>query len=92
VLDSGLSKQKIMNWKTNIDLYKISPISKSEAKKRAGRAGRDRDGKCFRLFTYLEYSRLFEYPNPEIQRLDLSSLLLHILTSKFSISISIFLK
>jgi HrpA-like RNA helicase len=85
VLDSGLSKQKIMNWKTNIDLYKISPISKSEAKQRAGRAGRDRDGKCFRLFTYLEYSNLFEYPNPEIQRLDLSSLLLHIFTSKFSI-------
>jgi HrpA-like RNA helicase len=81
VLDSGLSKQKIMNWKTNIDLYKISPISKSEAKQRAGRAGRNRDGKCFRLFTYLEYSKFSEYPSAEIQRSDLSSLLLHILAS-----------
>jgi len=84
VLDSGLSKQKILNWKTGLNLYKISPISKSEAKQRAGRAGRTSDGKCFRLFTYLEYSTFLNFPRPEIQRSDLTSLFLHILTSKFS--------
>jgi len=84
VLDCGLSKQKILNWKTGLDLYKISPISKSEAKQRSGRAGRNSNGKCFRLFTYLEYSRFLNYPRPEIQRSELSSLFLHILTSNFS--------
>jgi HrpA-like RNA helicase len=42
VIDSGLSKQKITNWKNGIDLFRIYPISKSEAQQRAGRAGRER--------------------------------------------------
>ena len=83
VFDCGLSKQKILNWKSGLDLYKISPISKSEAKQRAGRAGRTSDGKCFRLFTYIEYTKFRNFPKPEIQRSDLSSLFLHILTSNF---------
>lgn len=83
VFDCGLSKQKILNWKSGLDLYKISPISKSEAKQRAGRAGRISNGKCLRLFTYIEYTRFQNFPKPEIQRSELSSLFLHILTSKF---------
>jgi HrpA-like RNA helicase len=84
VFDSGLSKQKILNWKTGFILHKISPISKSEAKQRSGRAGRISNGKCFRMYTYIEYSKFKNFPKPEIQRTDLSSLILHILSSKFS--------
>ena len=29
----------------------VSPISKASAQQRAGRAGRTRPGKCFRLYT-----------------------------------------
>ena len=84
VFDSGFSKQKILNWKTGLDLFKISSISKSEAKQRAGRAGRTQNGKCFRLFTYIEYSKFPDFPRPEIQRSDLDSFFLQVLTSKFS--------
>ena len=84
VFDSGFSRQKILNWKTGLNVYKTSPISKSEAKQRAGRAGRNSDGKCFRLFTYLEYSKFTNFPEPEIKRTELSLLFLQILTSNFS--------
>jgi pre-mRNA-splicing factor ATP-dependent RNA helicase DHX15/PRP43 len=33
----------------------VSPISKASAKQRAGRAGRTRPGKCFRLYTEKSY-------------------------------------
>lgn len=84
VFDSGFSKQKILNWKTGYDLYKIFPISKSEAKQRAGRAGRISNGKCYRMFTYIDYSRFQNFPRPEIHRSELSTLFLHIFTSNFS--------
>ena len=84
VFDSGFSKQKILNWKTGFDLYKIFPISKSEAKQRAGRAGRIKNGKCFRIFTYIDYTHFQNFPRPEIQRSDLSMLFLHIFSSRFS--------
>ena len=34
----------------------VSPISKASAKQRAGRAGRTRPGKCFRLYTEASYN------------------------------------
>jgi len=33
----------------------VSPISRASAKQRAGRAGRTRPGKCFRLYTEASY-------------------------------------
>lgn len=83
VFDSGFSKQKVLNWKTGYDLYKIFPITKSEAKQRTGRAGRMSNGKCYRMFTYIDYSRFQNFPRPEIQRSELSTLFLQIFTSGF---------
>nr|UXY87500.1 ATP-dependent RNA helicase CDC28 [Cryptomonas sp.] len=82
VIDSGLSKHRISNWKNGIDLFRLYPISKSEAQQRAGRAGRESNGKCFRLFTFVDFSSFRTYPIPEIQRIDLTTIVLQLYTFK----------
>lgn len=55
----------------------VSPISKASAKQRAGRAGRTKPGKCYRLFTEKSFNQdLIENSYPEIQRSNLSSVVL----------------
>lgn len=51
VIDPGFSKQKVFNPRMKVESLLVSPISKASAKQRAGRAGRTRPGKCFRLYT-----------------------------------------
>lgn len=46
----------------------MTPISQATAKQRAGRAGRNRPGKCYRLYTEEDYLKLDKAPVPEIQR------------------------
>ena len=50
VVDAGFVKQSIYNPKTGLDSLKIVPISRAEAKQRAGRAGRTRPGECYRIY------------------------------------------
>jgi len=76
VVDSGLSKQKLLNWKTGIDVFRIFPISKSEARQRKGRAGRQTNGKCFRLFTFLDFKKLPRFPNPQIKKTEMAGIIL----------------
>ena len=55
----------------------VSPISKASAKQRAGRAGRTKPGKCFRLYTEQSYNEeLIENNYPEILRSNLASTVL----------------
>jgi pre-mRNA-splicing factor ATP-dependent RNA helicase DHX15/PRP43 len=55
----------------------VSQISKASAKQRAGRAGRTRPGKCFRLYTEKSFkTKLLENTYPEIMRSDLSQVVL----------------
>jgi ATP-dependent RNA helicase DDX35 len=67
VIDCGFVKMKGFNPTTGIDslvvralpkqtfsfptLFKVTPISKASADQRAGRAGRIRSGKVYRLYT-----------------------------------------
>ena len=51
VIDSGFSKQKVYNPHIRVESLLVTPISKASAQQRAGRAGRTRPGKCFRLYT-----------------------------------------
>ena len=59
-----------------IDSLLATPISKAGARQRSGRAGRQQDGKCFRLYTEGAYLELAERNVPEIQRTSLASAIL----------------
>ena len=55
----------------------VSPISRASCKQRAGRAGRTRPGKCFRLFTEKSFDNdLQENTYPEILRSNLGNVVL----------------
>lgn len=51
VIDPGFSKQNVYDPRTRISSLLVTPISRASARQRAGRAGRTREGKCFRLYT-----------------------------------------
>ena len=77
VIDPGFAKQKMYNPRLRIESLLVSPISKASAKQRAGRAGRTRPGKCFRLYTEEAFDKeLQENTYPEILRSNLSSVVL----------------
>ncbi|CRG96953.1 pre-mRNA-splicing factor ATP-dependent RNA helicase PRP2, putative [Plasmodium gallinaceum] len=76
VIDSGLCKQKIYNPNSGIESLVTLPCSKASVNQRTGRAGRKQDGKCFRLFTKKAYIDLSDNSIPEIQRCEVSSMIL----------------
>lgn len=79
VVDPGLSKQKVYNPRLKIESLLVAPISKASAKQRAGRAGRTRPGKCFRLYTENSYKNDLEnYTISEVLRSDLCSALMQL--------------
>lgn len=81
VVDPGLFKQKMYNPRTHAESLLVSPISKASAAQRAGRAGRTRPGKCFRLYTPETYeNELPESTYPEIIRSNLSAVVLQLKT------------
>ncbi|CAD6240397.1 unnamed protein product [Miscanthus lutarioriparius] len=74
VVDSGFSKQKCYNPISDIESLVVAPISKASARQRAGRAGRVRPGKCFRLYTEEYYLNEMQSDGiPEMQRSNLVS-------------------
>ncbi|ETN39570.1 uncharacterized protein HMPREF1541_05796 [Cyphellophora europaea CBS 101466] len=76
VIDSGLSKQRLFRPSLNIDSLLTTPISRSSAAQRAGRAGRDAPGTAWRLYTEKNYYELKQDTEPEVLRCDLSQLVL----------------
>lgn len=79
VVDPGFSKQKVYNPRIRVESLLVSPISKASAQQRAGRAGRTRPGKCFRLYTEEAFQKeLIEQSYPEILRSNLASTVLEL--------------
>lgn len=79
VIDPGFSKQKVYNPRIRVESLLVSPISKASAQQRAGRAGRTRPGKCFRLYTESAFKKdLIEQTYPEILRSNLSNTVLEL--------------
>lgn len=78
VIDSGLVKIRSYKNSTGIDTLKVEAISKNSSTQRAGRAGREAAGKCFRLYAEDAYKILEENTVPEILRCNLSGVILNL--------------
>ena len=79
VIDSGLARIARYEPEHGISTLHIEPISQASADQRAGRAGRLGPGVCYRLWTEAQQSERPARNTPEIQRTELSEvvLLLH---------------
>lgn len=80
VVDCGMVKIRVSQAATGLESLLVTPISKSHAWQRSGRAGRESAGKCFRLFPEDAFLSLQEDAVPEIQRCNLSSIILQLKT------------
>jgi pre-mRNA-splicing factor ATP-dependent RNA helicase DHX16 len=81
VIDPGFVKQNSYDSRSGVEHLQIVTISKAAANQRAGRAGRTNAGKCFRLYTSWAYNNeLEDQPIPEIQRTNLSNVVLMLLS------------
>lgn len=80
VIDPGFAKQKVYNPRIRVESLLVSPISKASAQQRAGRAGRTKPGKCFRLYTEKAYkNEMQDNTYPEILRSNLGTFLVRTL-------------
>ncbi|KAI0541680.1 P-loop containing nucleoside triphosphate hydrolase protein [Xylaria digitata] len=78
VIDCGFVKLRAFDPRTGIESLTVTPLSKASAAQRAGRAGRTKPGKCFRLFTEDAYRSLPDTNPPEIQRSNLAPFILQL--------------
>lgn len=79
VIDSGYVKQRQYNPATGMYSLDVVQISKVQANQRAGRAGRTRPGKCYRLYPSRVYNDDFlDVTVPEIQRSSLAGSVLYL--------------
>ncbi|KAE8445653.1 hypothetical protein EG329_012950 [Mollisiaceae sp. DMI_Dod_QoI] len=78
VVDTGFVKLRAYNPLTGIETLTATSISKASATQRAGRAGRTKPGKCYRLYTESSYQSLEESTIPEIQRSNLAPVILQL--------------
>jgi len=69
----------VYNPRIRVESLLVSPISKASAQQRAGRAGRTRPGKCFRLYTEEAFRKeLMEQTYPETLRTNFASTVLEL--------------
>lgn len=73
VIDSGLRKVKVWRHQLGLATLLTVPISRASAMQRTGRAGRESEGKCFRLYREADYEQLPLQTEPEIARSDVTS-------------------
>ncbi|KFP46794.1 putative ATP-dependent RNA helicase DHX40, partial [Cathartes aura] len=77
VVDSGFVKQLNHNPRVGLDILEVVPISKSEARQRAGRAGRTSSGKSYQLYSKEFWEQCMpDHTVPEIKRTSLTSVIL----------------
>ncbi|KAI9912364.1 hypothetical protein PsorP6_005921 [Peronosclerospora sorghi] len=81
LIDGCFTKLAFYNPLTGVEALLTVPVSKASAKQRAGRAGRSRPGKCFRLCTYEHYRTNFTKETiPQMQRTNLATVVLYLLS------------
>jgi ATP-dependent RNA helicase DDX35 len=78
VIDSGLVKRRVFQPASGTHKMVLCKISKSSARQRAGRAGRTRPGRVFRLYTQEEYEEMADFSPSEMELCDFTSQLLQL--------------
>uniref|UniRef100_A0A8C0WIH1 Probable ATP-dependent RNA helicase DHX35 n=1 Tax=Castor canadensis TaxID=51338 RepID=A0A8C0WIH1_CASCN len=78
VIDCGFVKLRAYNPRTAIECLVVVPVSQASANQRAGRGGRNRSGKCYRLYTEDAFDKLPQSTVPEMQRSNLAPVILQL--------------
>uniref|UniRef100_A0A8B9LUU8 ATP-dependent RNA helicase DHX33 n=1 Tax=Astyanax mexicanus TaxID=7994 RepID=A0A8B9LUU8_ASTMX len=60
VIDTGMVKAKRYNPDSGLEVLAVQRVSKAQAWQRAGRAGREDSGSCYRLYTEEEFDNLIK--------------------------------
>ncbi|XP_069483380.1 ATP-dependent RNA helicase DHX29 [Ambystoma mexicanum] len=79
VIDTGRTKENRYHESSQMSSLVETFVSKASALQRQGRAGRVRDGFCFRMYTKERFESFLDYSVPEILRVPLEELCLHIM-------------
>jgi ATP-dependent helicase HrpB len=84
VVDSGLARAPRFSARSGMSRLETVRISRSSADQRAGRAGRTRPGKCYRLWDEHEQHHLVAQQAAEILQADLAPLVLELAAAGIS--------
>lgn len=76
VIDSGQARSNRYDAVRGVNMLETRPIARDSADQRAGRAGREAPGSCWRLWSELEHNAKPSRSLPEIQRVDLAETLM----------------
>ncbi|ELT92990.1 hypothetical protein CAPTEDRAFT_98868 [Capitella teleta] len=78
VIDCGFVKINAYNPKGGFESLVVVPVSQASAQQRAGRAGRIRSGKAYRLYTEDDFLKLKPGSVPEMQRSNMAAVVLQL--------------
>jgi len=76
VVDGGKAKQRRFRAALGLESLLEGPVSAASATQRAGRAGRDAPGECWRLYTRAAFDAMAPRAVPEMRRCDVADALL----------------
>lgn len=77
VIDSGIQRESIFDTWSGLKQLQDRPTTQDSAIQRAGRAGREADGKCFRLYSKIDFENRSIFAPPAILKDDLLEAYLH---------------
>ncbi|XP_066507581.1 ATP-dependent RNA helicase DHX29 [Hoplias malabaricus] len=83
VIDTGKTKENRYHESSQMSSLVETFVSKASALQRQGRAGRVRNGFCFRLYPKFRFEGFVDYSKPEILRVPLEELCLHIMKCEY---------
>ena len=76
VVDQGLIRRSMTDSSTGLSRLAVERVSAATATQRAGRSGRTAPGRAIALWSTTEHRSLDEFDRPEIERADLTDLVL----------------
>lgn len=82
VIDPGLVRISRYSYRAKVQRLPVEPVSQASADQRKGRCGRIAEGVCIRLYSEEDYLGRPAYTEPEIQRTNLASVILSMLSLK----------